>query len=366
MILTSFVNYLKNDVPRHTNVFTDQLSISSISALSDVVTVVCSDPHNLTTGEYITLTGAKRPREVASITRDGTTATLTTVGQHNYTSNYMGKQYATVRGADQAAYNGTFLVTSATGAKVITYELPDDITLPVSPATGNITIDEDRNNVNGSYVITVVNPTTITFESPIAITGAIVGDPVVHVRHRITGYLKDLDTFMVNYRSFGGDNQFYQYDKPWLLVIPDGTRTSKNKNSRMDTSEVVQANEYIKLNQIHSATIMTIYNTSKEHAFNVSVHDKAVYDAASLFNSVLAYKPTAIAAGQVQTGFSITAHGPAVVTDNRFLYSMNLDYISYLNFSDTSLAFNQTYAINMFDFDLTKGDPTITAAGYIP
>ena len=366
MILTSFVNYLKNDVPRHTNAFTDQLSISSISALSDVVTIVCSEPHNLTTGEYITLTGAKRPREVTSIIRDGNTATLTTVGQHNYTSNYACEQYVTVRGADQEAYNGTFLVTSATGARVITYELPADITLPVTPATGSITIDEERNNVNGSYIITVVNPTTITFTSPVPITGAVVGDPTVHVRHRITGYLKDLDTFMVNYRSFGGDNEFYQYEKPWLLVIPDGTRTSKNKNNRMDTSETVQANEYIRLHQIHSATIMTIYNTSKQHAFNVSVHDRAVYDAASLFNSVLAYKPTVTAAGQTQTGFSINAHGPAVVTDNRFLYSMSLDYISHLNFSDTSLAFNQTYAINMFDFDLTKGDPTITAAGYIP
>jgi hypothetical protein len=312
------------------------------------------------------LTGAKRPREVASLSRVGNTVTLTTVGQHNYTQGYNCDQYVTVRGADQSVYNGTFLVTGVTGGRVLTYELAEGVTLPATPATGTITIDEERNNVNGSYVVTVVNATTFTFTSPVAISGAIVGNPTIHVRHRITGYLKDLDTFMVNYRQFEGSNPYYQYDEPWLLVIPDGVRTSKNKNNRMDTSDVVQANEYIRLHQIHSATLMMIYNTSNQHAFNVSVHDRAIQEASLLFNSVLAYKPPVSAAGQTQTGFSINAHGPAAVTDNRFLYSMSLDYISYLSYGDTSLAFKQNYAINMFDFDLTKGDPTITAAGYIP
>ncbi len=366
MILTSFVNYLKNDVPRHTNAFTDQLSISSISATSNVVTVVTSTPHKLTTGHYVTLTGAKRFRSVSAITRVGNLVTLTTVGQHNYTQGYNRHQYVTVKGATQTAYNGTFLVKGILSGTRITYEIPTTDPMPVTPATGTITIDEERRSINGSYQVTVINGTTFTFTSLNAASDTISGTPIVHVRHRITGYLKDLETFLEKMREFDGANPFYSYNKPWLLVIPEGTRTNKNKNSRIDTSDVIMSGETIRIGQIHGASIMTLYNTKEEHAFNVSVHDVAVADIAKVSRSVLGYKPPASEMGESISGFSINSHGPAVVGSNRYVHAMSIDYMSHIVFADTSGAFKQDYAINAFDFDLTKGDPTITAAGYIP
>lgn len=366
MILTSFVNYLKNDVPRHTNAFTDQLSISSISATSNVVTVVTTTPHKLTTGHYVTLTGAKRLRSVASMTRVGNLVTLTTVGQHNYTQGYSRSQYVTVKGANQTAYNGTFLVKDILSGTRITYEIPTTDPMPVTPATGTITIDEERRSINGSYQVTVTNGTTFTFTSPNAASDVISGTPIVHVRHRITGYLKDLETFLEKMREFDGSNPFYSYEKPWLLVIPEGTRTNKNKNSRIDTSDVIMAGESIRIGQLHGASIMTLYNTKLQHSFNVTVHDNAVADIAKVSRSVLRYRPPTSEMGESISGFSINSHGPAVVTDNRYVHAMSIDYMSHIVFNDTSGAFKQDYAINAFDFDLTTGDPTITAAGYIP
>lgn len=366
MILTSFVNYLKNDVPRHTNAFTDQLSISSITAVNNLVTVITTTPHKLSTGHYVTLTGAKRLRGVSSITRVGNLITLTTVGQHNYTPNYGRDQYVTVRGANQATYNGSFLVKEVLSGTRITYEIPTVDPMPITPATGTITIDEERGSINGSYQVTVVNATTFTLVSPNIGSNVISGNPIVHVRHRITGYLKDLDTLLEKLREFDGGNPFYSYDKPWLLVIPEGTRTNKNKNSRIDTSDVIMAGEAIRISQIHGASIMTIYNTKEQHAFYVGVHDTAVSDIAKVSRSVLGYRPPISEMGESISGFSINSHGPAVVTNNRYVHAMSIDYTSHIVFADTSGAFKQDYAINAFDFDLTKGDPTITAAGYIP
>lgn len=68
---------------------------------------------------------------VSSLTRSGTTATLTTTGSHGFTSG----QYVTVAGATPAAYNGTWLIT-VTGANTFTYALPAD---PGSNASGVIT-----------------------------------------------------------------------------------------------------------------------------------------------------------------------------------------------------------------------------------
>jgi hypothetical protein len=366
MILTSFVNYLKNDVPRHTNAFTDQLSISSISATNNVVTVVTNSAHKLITGHYVTMTGAKKLRAVASLTRVGNLVTLTTVGQHNYTQGYNKCQYITVKGATPSAYNGTFLVKEVLSGTRITYEIPTTDPMPITPATGTITIDEERKSINGSYQVTVTNGTTFAFNSPNAASDVISGEPVVHVRHRITGYLKDLDTFLEYLRTFDNGNPFYSYEKPWLLVIPEGTRTNKNKNSRIDTSDVVMTGETIRIGQIHGASIMTLYNTKLEHAFSVSVHDVAVADISKISRSVLGYKPPASEMGESISGFSINSHGPAVVGSNRYVHAMSIDYVSHIVFADTSRAFKQDYAINEFDFDLTKGDPTITAAGYIP
>jgi len=69
---------------------------------------------------------------IASITRVGAVATVTTVAPHGYASN----QQLTVFGADQADYNGTFQVT-VTGAATFTYAVANN---PATPATGVLTV----------------------------------------------------------------------------------------------------------------------------------------------------------------------------------------------------------------------------------
>lgn len=70
-------------------------------------------------------------KTIATLTRSGATATVTTSGAHGYTTG----QRITIAGADQAEYNGTFEIT-VTGAALFTFAVSGT---PVSPATGVLT-----------------------------------------------------------------------------------------------------------------------------------------------------------------------------------------------------------------------------------
>lgn len=69
-----------------------------------------------------------RPIGVSEVTYSGGTATVTTSNVHGLTTN----DVVFIRGADQAEYNGQFVVT-VTGTTTFTYPITGT---PVSPATG--------------------------------------------------------------------------------------------------------------------------------------------------------------------------------------------------------------------------------------
>ena len=87
--------------------------------------------------QYEVLTDATISQQtinVASITRSGSTATLTTVENHNLGSNFV---IDNVAGADQTEYNVTNGTITVVSAKVLTYQITGT---PVTPATGTITL----------------------------------------------------------------------------------------------------------------------------------------------------------------------------------------------------------------------------------
>jgi len=72
-------------------------------------------------------------RSVTSITRSGTTATVTTATDHGYATGVSVK----VAGAVETAYNGVFVIT-VTGDTTFTYTVSGS---PSTPATGTITVE---------------------------------------------------------------------------------------------------------------------------------------------------------------------------------------------------------------------------------
>lgn len=151
-------------------------SVSAQTVLSQTnsgttATVLTAAAHGLVTGNWIVMTGAvpaayngtfsvtvpaaPAAQTISSITRVGTTATLTTAAPHNLVTNNI----ITVSGALPAQYNGTYVVT-VTGATTLTYVMASDPGASAAPV--------------GSYVV-VVNTFTYTMLSNPGASAAPVG-----------------------------------------------------------------------------------------------------------------------------------------------------------------------------------------------
>jgi hypothetical protein len=92
---------------------------------------------------------------VASITRTGGTATVTTVANHGYTSG----NHVAIEGAVPTAYNGDVTIT-VTGVKTFTFAVAGT---PTTPATGTITCNKGP-RIYDAYDDTVRGSCVVTFD----------------------------------------------------------------------------------------------------------------------------------------------------------------------------------------------------------
>ena len=174
---------LRKALPRLTNIFTSTVSITSLTKAGDTVTAVTATPHGYTgVGNIVTIQGALTPFDVSSLINDGDgTATAVTVQDHDFTQGY--PSTAEMINSDQAEYNGQIIsnkrrdyrtpltrnladnreLMSVPNRKTITYAIEG---IPASPATGtNMRIIQNfASGYNGVHEITVVDPTTFTYE----------------------------------------------------------------------------------------------------------------------------------------------------------------------------------------------------------
>lgn len=128
-------------LPRLTNLFSQELSISSLTRSGTTVTAVTASNHLLSTGDYVNILNAKAPITISSITRDipilsiersGQTAVVTTNGNHNLPDG----TNVTISGADQTEYNVTVNITVLSRSK-FSYLVNG---APITPATGIVSL----------------------------------------------------------------------------------------------------------------------------------------------------------------------------------------------------------------------------------
>lgn len=96
-----------------------------------------------------------------TLTRSGSTATLTTAINHGLTVG----SYVTISGANQTEYNGTFQVLSVANATTATFAVTGT---PATPATGSITVyggDSDYTYLPNSKHIELANGATLTLDA---------------------------------------------------------------------------------------------------------------------------------------------------------------------------------------------------------
>lgn len=160
MKIKDIVNQLSVVLPTLTDYFTDSIEISSITCAGTTATAITTAAHNLLTGNYVNIHGALTPNPIISLSHVDNIATAETANNHDLTQGF--QQAIQTVGADQAEYNGVNSLSTVLNRKNFEYIISGS---PTSPATGSPFLLENlKYGYNGWKEITVVDPTTFTYE----------------------------------------------------------------------------------------------------------------------------------------------------------------------------------------------------------
>jgi hypothetical protein len=162
------VNRLKEVVGKYNDDFVDIIEVSSLTRSGTTATLTTTTDHNLTTGDYITLRGAENPITILSLTRVDNVVTVITATPTNlvdplkYDINLRNSLTVTISGADPIEYNGTFqLLAVADDRLTFQYKIT---TTPATPATiEGYFLQPDYEDYNGYKQITVTASNIFTY-----------------------------------------------------------------------------------------------------------------------------------------------------------------------------------------------------------
>ncbi len=344
------VAQLQQELPKHDSRFSEIVGLSSLSAVGTLVTAITSAPHEKTTGDAVTMTGTKVLNPVV-LSIDGTTVTGVTTFEHDKTE-FSGfgerPEYATViiSGTNESEYNGTFDVATVPNRRTFTYELS---AIPSGPPTGTIVLEENRlDGYNGRFEITVLSPTSFTYETQIAPPGnSVISSAQVNTKIRISTGVNAQRLF----EAYTKQN----IDEFWAFVIPGDTDINNDRKLLNDSSASwTTGMQDRRTKTIVNFSIMVIFPTTREIAAMDS-RDDAEDVAVSLYKSLAGFKPSTPLSCPSDFVITPLGHGFEAYVGSYYAHTYSWQLIEEISEDDTftgdDRAFRDTRLIFTNDFE---------------
>lgn len=272
-------------LPRVTNLFSDTLSITSLTYSGGVVTATTSAPHGLSIGHVVTITGAKTPINITNLTYLDGVATATTATRHDLTEGFQNgigtyNPLVEVDGATEAEYNGANPLLSVPNRTSFTYSVTGT---PSSPATGTPKLLESfSTGYNGAQTVaSTPDSTTFTYNITEAPNSPASGTILVHKSVRAS-------------RSINIERTLEAYTKKdtgelWLFVVLGDATSSKNRNIESDAVDTQGAGTEFRQRIILPFSIYVFFPTSGQIA-GAEARDQIEDIRPFIFKSVLGLK----------------------------------------------------------------------------
>lgn len=224
MLTSDIVKQLQENLPRLTGLFSDQVTLSSLTSTGLLATATTATPHGFSTSNNVFIKDAVNPIPVISLTQVGNIATAVTSLDHDLTENF--QETIMVDGADQPEYNGTFTLLTVPNRRTFTYQISGD---PASPATGTIFyLEESIFDYNGQKSITVTSPTEFTYPLTRPLGSPAQGTIIASSNRRIAGAI-DLDRAIDSYTKQAPN-------KLWLFVVLGDVTANKDRHIQSDAT----------------------------------------------------------------------------------------------------------------------------------
>lgn len=246
-------------LPFYTDLFSEIVTITSLTRSGSVATAVTSTPHGLVSGNTVNVTGAIELVNVTSLVATSSTEMIGRTSEPNGLSMALNFKNLTtdltvdIIGADQPALNGEFQLLSVPNRLAFTANIPNS-----GDGSGPIQLyNYAYNYYNGLKVVTGT-PTSASFTYDINENSALeaTGDMKAHVKLRM-GIAATAER-AINYYTKQDQDEYF-------LILVAGTSTAnKDRNILNDSVTTVTQTQSIRQRLIENYNVLIFAPTSDD------------------------------------------------------------------------------------------------------
>lgn len=320
---SDIIHQLRNQLLLHTNLFSDELSIVSLTRAGGLATAVVSSSSNFKSGQDVTITGAFYKNNILSISQNGKTITVITKYIHNLTLDF--HKYVDIQGSTNNSVNGKFQLISVPNSNCFEYVLPVADPLDFS---GDIYLKDNFSymSFNGRHKIDVISPTKFTY--PIGDIGPedAIGDISVRFNPRISG--------AVSTQRAVGSYTAKKDNELWAYVILGNSFVSKSRHIENDATDYIGAGAIYRQRSISEFSIL-VFSSTRNEISGRRARDLMQDIEVHFGKSLLLYTPPKRFSESVLSG--IVSLGTSFELDSTsfYVHSFNYESTEDIVFSDT-------------------------------
>ena len=309
MKISEVVDQLQLIIPKYTDIFSSNLSISTIVSLNGVATITTTLDHKLSTGDAITISDVSYNNPIEEISKDGLIFSIKVNGKHDLTFGYNGYEKVSLNGFTDNDWNSDFDLISVQDRN--NFKIRSSNSLPT--LNGNEALEEITvGGVNGRYSVVVVSATELE------ITGSF--DNGYYSSGKVKKGIRIAGTATLT-------RALEQYTKQnisdlWMFVTMADAIMSKNRTTYNDSYATIAQGQDMRMRIIDGFSVFLVKNVKNDisavDAVDICRHDMLLPLTKSLFGA------------KFSTGLSTTSDFITVLTGhNQILYDRSTFVYEY-------------------------------------
>ena len=327
MKASDVVTLLQTKLPSYSDLFSDNLVVSSLTSVGNVVTAVCVEDHNLVSGNNFIMTGAESNVGIVELKRNGLEGYLETTTDHDWTN---GLGDIEIAGATESEFNGTFKLINVDNRREVRFVMEDS---GPTEATGNpvfIGAESAYRSFNGlQTVASVIDTKTLTYET--------VGEDMLSPSGNLV-LKKGLRI------SAGGSVprlvDAYTKQPPnhaWLFAVLGNVSASKSRYIDSDATDNQQRNAQGKdfRQQIISTLSLYVFLPTSDKLSSREARDQCEDLFPQICGSILYYDFDSGLAKEEGSGLTFVGHGFQAYNAAFYVHEYNFQQVTDLTFGDT-------------------------------
>jgi len=320
------VQQLALKLPQHTDKFTTNVNVSSLTQSGGTATATTATAHGLTVGKQVNITGAKVPLAVSSLTRSGTVGTLVTASAHDLTEGV--STTVEITGAIEAEFNGTFTVLTVPNRTTVTFTMAD---AGATIATGTpllLGATNYLNQYNGLHeVLTVPDTTSFTFSVASTVGSPAYGTIEARTLPRVTAVVSE-EIILQAYTKQGPSEL-------WAFVVLGDVTANRSRQTETDAVQDTQRGQYFRAQLIQPLTVYVVVPSALENAAR-SARDLCEELLQPITQSILFKRFNTYLTVSQRGPLQFVGHGFAAYSRAFYLHAYEFQQLADLTFADTA------------------------------